>query len=140
MISSWRKPINFTSCRMQKVESFIPLKSTEQRQKVSKKIKPVKLVILYTTNPVQQDSYIKAAAAKGFIVIKSETIVDASFINTMEMKWSDVQFTRGRCRHRRIILLINRNRAKAILNKEEESKLKDLFNFANTRNECKRRG
>ena len=58
------------------------------------KNKDGKLVILYTTNPVQQDSYIKAAANKGYKVVKMETLVDAAFINTMEMKWENVTFKR----------------------------------------------
>ena len=58
------------------------------------KNKEGKLVILYTSNPVQQDSYIRQAQAKGYIVVKLETIVDAAFINQMESKWSDVHFVR----------------------------------------------
>jgi molecular chaperone HtpG len=48
------------------------------------KNKDGKLVILYTTDPVQQDAYIKACQNKGYIVVKAETIVDASFINHMK--------------------------------------------------------
>ncbi|MEO6315860.1 MAG: molecular chaperone HtpG [Chitinophagaceae bacterium] len=58
------------------------------------KNKDGKLVIIYTTNPVQQDAYIQAATGKGFKVVKMETIVDAGFINQMEQKWSDVHFIR----------------------------------------------
>jgi len=58
------------------------------------KNKEGKLVIIYTTNPVQQDAYIQAASAKGYKVVKLETIVDAGFINQMEHKWNDVHFIR----------------------------------------------
>ncbi|MFX5476743.1 hypothetical protein ABTD55_22750, partial [Acinetobacter baumannii] len=50
------------------------------------KNKDGKQVILYTTNPVQQDAYIQACKAKNYQVVKMETLVDAAFINTMEMK------------------------------------------------------
>ncbi|ATL47266.1 molecular chaperone HtpG [Chitinophaga caeni] len=53
-----------------------------------------KQVVIYATAPVQQDTYIQAAKAKGFKVVKLETIVDAAFINTIESKWENVQFTR----------------------------------------------
>ncbi len=53
-----------------------------------------KLVILYTSNPVQQDSYIRQAQTKGYTVVKLETMVDAAFINQMESKWPDVHFAR----------------------------------------------
>lgn len=52
------------------------------------------LVILYTTNPVQQDSYIRQAQAKGYTVVKLETLIDAAFINQMETKWEKIHFTR----------------------------------------------
>jgi molecular chaperone HtpG len=58
------------------------------------KNKDGKLVIIYTSNPVQQDAYIQAANAKGYKVVKLETLVDAGFINQMESKWSDVHFIR----------------------------------------------
>lgn len=58
------------------------------------KNKEEKLVILYTTDPVQQDSYIRSADKKGYKVVKLETIVDASFINQMETKWENIHFTR----------------------------------------------
>lgn len=51
-------------------------------------------VVLYTTNPVQQDAYIQACLQKGYTVVKMETLVDAAFINHMEMKWDKVKFTR----------------------------------------------
>ncbi|GAC1447883.1 MAG: molecular chaperone HtpG [Chitinophagaceae bacterium] len=58
------------------------------------KNKESKLVIIYTTNPVQQDAYIQAATDKGYKVVKMETLVDAGFINQMEHKWNDVHFIR----------------------------------------------
>jgi len=58
------------------------------------KNKDGKLVIIYTTNPVQQDAYIQAATAKGYKVVKMETLVDAGFIQQMEHKWSDTHFIR----------------------------------------------
>ena len=50
------------------------------------KNKDGKQVIIYTTNPIQQDAYIQAALGKGYVVVKMETLVDAAFINNMEMK------------------------------------------------------
>src|SRR3984885_10926472 len=58
------------------------------------KNKDGKLAIIYTTNPVQQNSYIRAAQEKGYKVVKLETIVDSGFINQMEVKWENVHFTR----------------------------------------------
>jgi molecular chaperone HtpG len=90
------------------------------------KNKEDKLVILYTTDPVQQDSYINGAAAKGYKVVKLETIVDASFINQMELKWPNVHFTRVDS-DITDNLIDKQEDVESVLNKEEEGKLKELF-------------
>ncbi|WP_291907809.1 molecular chaperone HtpG [Chitinophaga sp. CB10] len=85
-----------------------------------------KLVILYSTNPVQQDSYIQAAQKKGFKVVKMETLVDAAFINNIEMKWDNVQFTRVDADIANN--LIDKDESvETLLSKEQEETLKNLF-------------
>jgi HSP90 family molecular chaperone len=66
---------------------FYTLEEYRAATEALQKNKEDQLVILYTTNPIQQDSYIQQAQAKGYIVVKLETIVDAAFINQMETKW-----------------------------------------------------
>jgi molecular chaperone HtpG len=90
------------------------------------KNKDGKLVILYTSNPVQQDSYIQHAQAKGYVVVKLETIVDAAFINQMESKWSDVHFTRVDA-DIADNLIDKAETTGTVLNEGEESTLKELF-------------
>ena len=90
------------------------------------KNKEGKQVILYTTNPVQQDAYIQQAKAKGYIVVKMETLVDAAFINTVEMKWQDVTFTRVDSDIAdNLIDKVESN--ESVLSKEDSEKLKNLF-------------
>ncbi|MEO5999355.1 MAG: molecular chaperone HtpG [Chitinophagaceae bacterium] len=90
------------------------------------KNKEGKLVILYTTNPVQQDAYVQAALKKGFKVVKAETLVDAAFINQMELKWDNVHFTRVDS-DIADNLIDKQEATDSVLNKEEETKLKELF-------------
>ena len=90
------------------------------------KNKDGKLVMLYTTDPVQQNSFIKAAQQKNYIVVKLETIVDAAFINNMEMKWNDVQFVRVDADITDNLIDKNEN-TESVLSKEEAEKLKELF-------------
>jgi molecular chaperone HtpG len=85
-----------------------------------------KQVILYTTNPVQQDAYIQQATAKGYIVVKAETLVDSAFINTVEMKWNDFLFTRVDAEIADN-LIDKTEAAESVLTKEESDKLKTLF-------------
>ena len=90
------------------------------------KNKEGKLVIIYTTNPVQQDSYIQAAKVKGYKIVKLETLVDAAFINQMEMKWENVHFVRVDADITEN-LIDKSEKNETILNTEEEEKLKTLF-------------
>jgi molecular chaperone HtpG len=90
------------------------------------KNKDGKLVILYTTDPIQQDAYIRAAVNKGYKVVKMETLVDAAFLNQMELKWDNVHFTRVDADI--ADNLVNKQEsAESILTKDEETRLKDLF-------------
>ncbi len=92
------------------------------------KNKEGKYVVLYTTDPIQQDAYIQAAKQKDYRVIKMETLIDAAFINNMEMKWQDVHFVRVDAD---IIdnLIDKQDATESVLNKDEEAKLKELFTF-----------
>jgi molecular chaperone HtpG len=92
------------------------------------KNKEGKHVIIYTTNPVQQDAYIQAAKTKGYNIVKMETLVDAAFINNMEMKWENVHFVRVDADI--IDNLIDKQETNdSILSKSESEELKKLFEF-----------
>ncbi len=88
--------------------------------------KDQKLVILYATNPVQQDSYVQAAKNKGFKVVKMETLVDAAFINNMEMKWENISFTRVDADIADNLIDKEENTT-TVLSAEQETTLKELF-------------
>lgn len=105
---------------------FYTLEEYRTAAEALQKNKEDQLVILYTTNPVQQDSYIQQAQAKGYIVVKLETIVDAAFINQMETKWEKVHFTRVDADI--VDNLIDKVEASgSVLSGDEESALKELF-------------
>ena len=105
---------------------FHTLEEYKAATEALQKNKDGKQVILYTTNPVQQDAYIQAAKNKGYILVKMETLVDASFINTMEMKWENVTFVRVDADI--VDNLIDKQEGnESILSKEEVEKLKELF-------------
>lgn len=107
-------------------KKFYTLEELRLATETLQKNKDGKLVILYTTDPVQQDSYIKAAQGKEYVVVKMDTLVDAAFLNQMEQKWSDVHFNRVDAD---IVdnLIDKQEHAESVLNKEEEEKLKGLF-------------
>jgi molecular chaperone HtpG len=106
--------------------AFYTLEEYKLATETLQKNKEGKQVILYTTNPVQQDAYIQQATAKGFKVVKLETIVDAGFINHMEMKWEGVQFTRVDS-DITDNLIDKQEASESVLSKDDEAKLKELF-------------
>ncbi len=107
-------------------KKFYTLEEYRTATESLQKNKEGKLVMLYTTDPVQQDSYIQAANKYGYKVIKLETIVDAAFINNMEMKWSDRQFVRVDADITEN-LIDKAEHTESVLSKDEEEKLKELF-------------
>jgi len=74
--------------------TFYTLDEYKKATEATQKNKEGKQVLLYTTNPVGQDAFIQAAVGKGYKVVKLETMVDAAFINNVEMKWEGIQFVR----------------------------------------------
>lgn len=92
------------------------------------KNKDGKLVLLYTSNPTEQNSYVQAAAARGYKVLVLDTIVDSAFLNQMEMKWEHVVF-------RRVDadiadnLIDKQEELKSVLSEEESKQLKEWFNI-----------
>lgn len=120
------KAVKFHIMEDVKGGKFYTLEEYRTAAEALQKNKDGKLVILYTSNPVQQDAYIRQAQSKGYIVVKLETIVDAAFINQMEMKWTDVHFTRV---DSDIVdnLIDKAESGGSVLNAEEENLLKELF-------------
>ena len=107
-------------------KKFYTLEEYSTTTEALQKNKDGKLVIIYTTDPVQQDSYIQAAKEKGYKTVKMETLIDAAFINTVESKWTDVHFTRvdADIADNLVDKQVDRDSA---LTMEESDKLKALF-------------
>ena len=109
-------------------DKFYTLEEYKTEAEALQKNKDGKLVILYTTDAVQQDAYIKSAQDKGYKVVKMDTLVDASFIGQIESKWENVQFTRVDSEITDN-LIDKQDDNKSVLSKKDEEKLKALFEF-----------
>lgn len=105
---------------------YYTLEEYREATKALQTDKDDKLVILYTSDPVQQNTYIKAAEAKGYKVVKMDTLIDPSFINHLEMKDEKIRFNRVDADI--TDNLINKEETpESVLNKEQENTLKELF-------------
>ena len=105
---------------------FYTIEDYKAKAADKQKNKDGKIVALYTTNPIQQDNYIKKCAEKEYFIIKMETLVDAAFINNMESKWSDLSFVRV---DSDIVenIIDKQEKKECVLSKEEVEKLEKLF-------------
>jgi len=108
-------------------DQFYTLEEYKASTEAIQKNKDGKIVLLYTNNPSEQAVFIKAADAKGYKVVEMNTMVDAAFINHMEMKWENVVF-------RRVDadiadnLIDKQDELKSVLTEDETKKIKEWFN------------
>ena len=105
---------------------FYTLEEYRLATETLQKNKEGNLIILYSTNPVQQDAYIQQAVTKGYKVVKMETIIDNGFIQQMEMKWEKVQFVRVDS-DITDNLIDKQEGGESVLSKDDADKLKELF-------------
>lgn len=98
----------------------------KEKTQALQKDKAGKLVLLYTTDPETQHTYIHNAEQYGYEVLQLDSYIDQHFIQFLESKQSDVQFKRVDADT--LNKLIEKEEETAsVLNKEEEEKLKELF-------------
>ena len=107
---------------------FYTMEEYRMATETLQKNKDGKQVVLYTTNPVQQDAYIRQATTKGYSVVKMETLVDAAFINNVELKWDDTVFTRVDA-DIADNLIDKTESTETVLSQDEQEKLKKLFDL-----------
>lgn len=108
------------------LEKFYTLDEYREQSQTLQTDKEEKLVILYASDKIQQDSYIQAAVNKGYHIVMMDTLIDPPFINQMEAKWEKIHFTRIDSKitdH----LIDQKDTAESVLSKDDESKLKELF-------------
>ncbi len=74
--------------------SYFTLEELKTKLDSNQKNKEGKHVIIYTSDPVAQDSYVQAAHAKEYIVVKLDTLIDQGFVSNIEYKWDNIAFVR----------------------------------------------
>jgi molecular chaperone HtpG len=122
------KANNFHIFKDASSETFYTLAEYRTVTESLQKNKEDKLVIIYTTNPIQQDAYIQAATNRGFKVVVMDTLVDAGFINGVESKWENVSFTRVDA-DITDNLIDKQESTDSVLSAEETEQLKKMFDF-----------
>jgi molecular chaperone HtpG len=107
-------------------KQFYTIEEYQNKTQELQKNKEGKIVILYATDLVQQHGYISAAQAKGYTVIKMNSMVDAAFISNIEYKLGDYVFKRVDAAIPEN-LIDEQEQLDSVLSKEESETLENLF-------------
>ncbi len=118
----------FTLFQDVKENKFYTLDEWKAETQALQTNKENKLVVLYTNNPVQQDTYIQAAHTQGYKIMKMESLVDTAFINNIEIKWNDLQFKRIDADIVENLIQTSEDK-ECVLGNEEQESLKKIFDF-----------
>ncbi|MBL6446178.1 molecular chaperone HtpG [Fulvivirga sp. 29W222] len=123
----------------EKAKDFALLKNTEgafatldeykEKVKTTQEDKDGNLVYLYTTDAAKQDTYIQAAKAKSYDILLMDGIIDSHFVNFLEQKLEKTQLKRVDAET--VDKLIDKDeKIDSVLSKEEEEKVKEIFEKA----------
>ena len=105
---------------------FFTLKEYEEQVKANQTDKDKNLVLLYTTDPGKQDTYIAAARQKSYDVLLMDGVLDAHFIGHLERTLE--KSTLKRVDADTVDKLIDKDeKVESVLSNEEEEKVKGIF-------------
>lgn len=107
-------------------DKYFTIEEYKEHVKAEQTDKNDNLVILYTSNPEEQDAFVKATLAKGYDVLLMDTIIDNHFLNHLEMKLDKVNFKRVDSDTLSNLIEKDDN-LESVLSKDEEEKVQGLF-------------
>jgi molecular chaperone HtpG len=108
---------------------YFTLKEYEDKVKINQIDKDKNVVYLYATDAAKQHAFIESAKAKAYDVLLLDGIIDSHFIGNLEQKLEKTQLKRV---DSEIIdkLIEKDEKIASVLNKEEEEKIKSVFESA----------
>ncbi|MDI9359046.1 MAG: molecular chaperone HtpG [Phycisphaerales bacterium] len=106
--------------------NFCTFEEYKMETETLQKKKDDQLIILYTNDPIKQDSYIQSCKSKNYKVILFNELFDSSFMNAMESKWDKVRFKRVDADTIDNLIDVAENK-EMVLSKDETEQLKKLF-------------
>ncbi|PJJ48619.1 molecular chaperone HtpG [Hymenobacter chitinivorans] len=108
---------------------FFTLSEYQEFVQANQKDKSEQTVVLYTTDPETQHSFVQAALDRGYDVLKLDTVLDSHFIGQLEQKLEKVTFKRVDADT--IGKLIEKDEAtESVLSDDDKTKLQELFTKA----------
>lgn len=74
--------------------AFATIEEYKEKVKTNQTDKHDKIVMLYTNNPTEHDSFIQSAKNRNYDVLEFDNVIDNHFIQQLEQKLGDVTFVR----------------------------------------------
>ncbi len=106
--------------------AYSTIEEYKEKIKVAQTDKHDKLIIVYTNNPTEHDSFITSAKNQGFDVLEFDNIIDNHFMQHLEQKLGDVTFVRVDSDTADNLVQKDETR-ESVLSEKEEEKVKELF-------------
>lgn len=107
-------------------DGFFTIEEFKEKVKDNQTDKYDKIVLLYTNNPTDHDSFVQAAKNRGYEVLELDTIIDNHFMQHLEMKLGDVTFVR--VDSDTVDNLVQKDeKQESVLSEKEEEKIKNIF-------------
>ncbi len=106
--------------------SFFTIDEYKEKIKAAQTDKYNKIVMLYSNNPTEHDSFIQSAKARGYNVLEFDTVIDNHFIQSLEQKLGDVTFVRVDSDSADNLVQKDET-IESVLSEKEQEKIKTLF-------------
>ena len=105
---------------------FFTLDEYKEKVKANQTDKHEKIIMLYSNNAKEHDSFIQAAKNRNYDVLEMDTVIDNHWIQHLEQKLGDVTFVR--VDSDTVDNLVQKDETtESVLNEKQETKIKDLF-------------
>ena len=108
---------------------YFTLDEYKDKVKNTQTDKDKNLIYLYTNDASKQHSYIQSATKKGYDVLEFDSLIDSHFLNFLEQKLEKTQLKRVDA-DTADKLILNDETIASVLSKEEEEKVKSVFEKA----------
>lgn len=73
---------------------FSTIEEYKEKIKATQTDKHGKIIMIYTNNPTEHDSFIQSAKNRNYQILKFDTVIDNHFMQQLEQKLGDVTFVR----------------------------------------------
>lgn len=107
-------------------DEYFTIEEYKEKVKETQTDKHDKIILLYTNNQVDHDSYIKACENRGYDVLVMDNVIDNHFMQQLEYKLGDVTFVR--VDSDTVDQLVQKDESQeSVLSEEQQEQVKTFF-------------